>query len=102
MAWVPIDAFLVSQLTPIVACLVRRQYPSRLLRLSMFFTSVFIIVIRHVDLSLILVVYGVLINLGSRVYISSTLSAKYKRDYPPSVMKFSLGLYGIHVVSIEI
>jgi hypothetical protein len=68
MAWVPIDAFLVSQLAPVVACSAGHQYPSGLFRLFRFFTSVFIVIMTGVGLSLILVVWGVWINFVSRVY----------------------------------
>ena len=68
MAWVPIDAFLASQLAPVVACFAGHQYPSGLFCLFGFFTSVFIVIITSFGLSLILVVWGVWINFVSRVY----------------------------------
>lgn len=60
MAWVPIDAFLALQPLPIMAC--------ELLCLSRFFTSIFIVIKKGVDLSLNSTVWGVWIDFGSWIY----------------------------------
>lgn len=51
MAWVPIDAFLALQPSPIMAC--------GLLCLSRFFTSIFIVIMRGLGFSLNSTVWGV-------------------------------------------
>lgn len=61
------------QPTPIVACPAGHQYPCGLLRLSMFFTLIFIVIIRSLVLSLILDFWGTWIGLGSHG-LSSTAS----------------------------
>ena len=68
MAWVPIDAFLASQLAPVVACFTGHQYFSGLFRLFRIFTLGSIVIITGFDLSLILAVWSVWINFVCRVY----------------------------------